>query len=99
MLLRITASAFNDRGPLYMEQTLAALHEAMRGKDVATLILRRDAMTVGMACDVPPTLRQIVSTQLLSQYPSAKIEHEESQERVLPVWTVELSLNADVFPL
>jgi hypothetical protein len=99
MLLRITASAFNDRGPLYMEQVLAGLHEAMRTSDVTTLSLRREQAWVGITCDVPPPLKQLVTTQLLSQYPSALVGREEPLHDALPMWTAELMLQADIFPL
>ncbi len=99
MLLRITASAFNDRGPLFMEQTLAALHQGMRRSETITLTLGRDGATVGPGCDVPAGLRQFVTTQLLAQYPSAKIEAMKDVQEGHEVWSAELSLRPELFPL
>ena len=98
MLLRITTSAFNDRGALFMEQTLAALHQGLRRGETITLTLRDEA-TVGPGCDVPAGLRQFVTAQLLAHYPSAKVEPVKAASDVHEVWSAELSLRPDVFPL
>ena len=99
MLLRITASAFNDRGPLFMEQALAALHEGMRRGDAITLTLLRDGQTIGPACDVPAALRQLVTTQLLAHYPSTNIERAAESSTSGEVWCAELVLRPELFPL
>src|ERR1043166_1615400 len=99
MLLRITASAFNDRGPLFMEQVLAAIHQGMHRGDSITLTMLREGETVGPACDVPAKLRQLVTTQLLAHYPSAKIERMKEASEDHQVWSAELSLRPELFPL
>lgn len=99
MLLRILASAFNDHGPLFMEQALAAMHQGSRGDQWMTLRIRREGSTIGFACDVPAALRQLFTTQLLAHYPSAQIERAEESSGSLDVWTAELALHPDVFAL
>lgn len=99
MILRITASAFNDRGPLYMEQTLAAVQQGMRVEDRLTLILGRDGPSVGLACEVSPGLRSLLTSQILAHYPSALVERQVAKESSLPCWSVELALFPEIFPL
>ncbi len=99
MLLRITASAFNDRGPLFTEQALAAIHQGMRSGDSITLSLLREGGTVCAACDVPAGLRQFVTTQLLAQYPSTRIERIAERSADHASWSAELTLRPGIFPL
>jgi hypothetical protein len=99
VLLRVTASAFNDRGPIFMEQILAAIHQGIRGGEFITLALLRDGAIVGPACDVPATLRPFVTAQLLAHYPSTRIERMKDPPAELPEWSAELSLRPDVFSL
>jgi hypothetical protein len=100
MLLRVTASAFNERGPLYMEQALSAVQQGMRVRDPLTLMLFRDAAGVALGCDVPPTLRPLVTTQLLAHYPSARIDRREDAPSIgFETWSAELFLIPEVFAL
>ncbi|HEX4129566.1 MAG TPA: hypothetical protein VHZ24_05950 [Pirellulales bacterium] len=99
MLLRITASAFNDRGPLFREQALAAIHQGMRGGDSITLSLLREEGTVCAASEVPAGLRQFVTTQLLAQYPSTRIERIAERSADHASWSAELTLRPGIFPL
>lgn len=100
MWLRITASAFNERGPQFMEQALAAIHAGLRGGDALTLLLRRDDGEVGLACAVDAGLRSLVTTQLLAHYPSARVERSDDPAPAGPAtWSAELALWPDVFAL
>jgi hypothetical protein len=99
MLFRVTASAFNDRGPIFMEQALAALHQGMRGSTSITLSLLRENATVGLVCDVPVSLQSFLTTQLLAHYPSTRIERIQPLPMDLPVWSAELTLCPDAFSL
>lgn len=100
MLLRVTTSAFNERGPLYMEQALNAMHEGMRANDALTLQLLRDGKSVALACEVSAGLRQLVMTQLSAQYPSADIERRDAQPADdHNTWSAEVSLWPEVFAL
>jgi hypothetical protein len=99
MLLRVTGSAFNDRGPLFMEQTLSAIHQGMRDGESFTLLLMRDGPTVGPACEASPALERLMTSQLLAYYPSARVEPLREVADGHPVWTAELSLHPELFPL
>ncbi|MGC3971616.1 MAG: hypothetical protein QM775_31010 [Pirellulales bacterium] len=74
MLLRVTASAFNDRGPLFMEQALGAVHEGITSDNTVTLKMARSETGVTLFIALPNSLRPLIEGQLLSHYPSARIE-------------------------
>jgi len=100
MNLRVIASAFNDRGPLYMEQVLAAIQQGMRDRDSVTLAVFRDDTGIVLSCDVPPKLCTLVTTQLLAHYPSTQIERCETPAKdTHSVWTAELTLTPEMFPI
>jgi hypothetical protein len=99
VLLRITASAFNDRGPVFMEQVLAALHQGIRGGETLSLNLLRDGQTIATACDVPAGMQQLVTTQLLAHYPSAKVERMNESPAGDTIWSAELTLRPEIFPI
>jgi len=82
-----------------MEQALDAIHQGMRADQNITLALRRDDGTVGAACEVPAGLQQLVTTQLLAQYPSARINRAKGMPPNGDVWSADLSLRYDLFPL
>jgi hypothetical protein len=79
MLLRVTASAFNDRGPHFMEQALAAIHEGIKSRDAVTFTLRCTDAGVALFIGLTRKLRPLVEGQLLSQYPSARIEQVDDE--------------------
>ena len=107
MELRVTASAFNDRGPRYMEQVLAALHQGNPQRLPDMLSLIRSGPTVGLACDAPQELQPLVTGQLLAHDPTARVEpHVERPDQLtgkpaamLTTWSAELALRPEVFPL
>ena len=52
MLLAISSPADNERGAIYAEQVLAALHQANRNRLPLSLIFGRHDQTVGLYCRV-----------------------------------------------
>lgn len=103
MLLTLSVPAANDRGPLYMEQTLAAIHQANSGRQAFTLILGQHGGHVCLACRCPEELRAVIESQLFAAYPDARIEWLPAEALELPpdssAWTAELHLHPDLFPI
>lgn len=101
MLLRVTASAFNERGALYMEQALAAIHEGAGTRQRVTWALARVGAHVALLCDVPAALRELVAGQLLAHYPAARVS--TFADTTVPAghgtWTLDLSLTPEALPL
>src|SRR4051794_5276946 len=62
LVFRVPAE--NDRGPQYMEQALAAIHQANPERLPLTLAFRRYEGHVTLACDCPDDLRAVVEGQL-----------------------------------
>ncbi|MBI3461437.1 MAG: DUF87 domain-containing protein [Planctomycetes bacterium] len=103
MLVVVATPPTNDRGPQYMDQALAAIHQGNpRRLPVSFEFAWRDG-TVTLYCRFPPELRAVVEGQLYAQYPDCKIERlsDEALNCVAcdTTWTAELRLRADVFPI
>jgi hypothetical protein len=105
VLVAITAPPTNDRGPQYMDQAFAAIHQGNPGRlPVSFEFAWRDG-TVTLFCRFPPELRTVVEGQLYAQYPDCKIERlgDEALNGVTgdTIWTAELRLRLrpDVFPI
>ncbi len=103
VLVSLRVPAENIRGPLYMDQVLAALHHGNPRRLPVTLAFARVAGEVTLCCRFPDSLRAIIEGQLYAQYPDAKLT-------VLPdgtldpnadrdTWTAELHLKPDLFPI
>src|SRR5437879_1251876 len=73
VLRALSVPAGNDRGPLYMDQALAALHAGMPPGAVLTLGIVRHAGEVTLCCQLDANMQGIVEGQLYAQYPDAKI--------------------------
>ena len=101
MRLSLRVPATNERGPLFMNEALDVLHQANPHRHPIRFEIGRRGDSLSLALSFPPELRSVVETQLFAQYPDAKIE--PSPEEPLPtahrVWTVDLSLVPDLFPI
>lgn len=84
-----------------MDQAFAVIHEANPLRLPLTLELGRDRAMLSLTVGFAPALRAIVEGQLYAQYPDARLE--QIAEEPLPsghvVWTAELSLAPDLFPI
>ena len=74
MLFALSVPADNDRGPQYMDQVLAALHQGNPHRHPVTFVFAAYAKTVRLLCRVPPQLETTLLTQLAAHYPDATIE-------------------------
>jgi len=103
VLLSLSVPADNDRGPQYVEQALAALHQAHPDRLPMDLLFARHARTVTLACRVPPELAATVASQLAAHYPAATVTRLPDAAFTPPTghatWSVRLALRPDLFPI
>src|SRR5207249_2193737 len=95
--------AGNDRGPLYMDQVLAALHQGNPERLPITLRFARIGEAVSLVIGFPPELKALVRSQLYSQYPDCRLQEiPDAAVTAAPGtrrWTAHLMLSHDLFPL
>lgn len=102
MLRALSVPAGNDRGPLYMDQVLAALHQGNPRRLPVTLAVTRHAGEVTLCCRFPAEMRGLIEGQLYAQYPDAKITplpDDVLDARDSPACTGELHVSHDLFPI
>ena len=103
MLLRLSSTRDNARGPQYMEQALAAIHQANGGRLPFSLLLAHSDSQTSLFCRFRPELAAILEGQLAASYPDSKIERlPEHALRPSPdhrLWTMDLTLRPDLFPI
>lgn len=101
MRLSLSVPATNERGPLYAEMALAAIHQANPHRHPITLELGRDGDSLNLSLRFPHDLRPIIESQLFAQYPECRLqgipESEPTAGHVF--WFAELSLHPDLFPI
>lgn len=101
IILRVPAD--NIRGPQYMEQALAAIHQANPRRLPMALEFCRHGGEVTLACRFPEGLRGAVEGQLFAQYPDCQILRlaTDAQELDPDVksWEASLHLRHDLFPI
>src|SRR5437660_67834 len=93
----------NSRGPLYMEQALAAIHQGNPQRLPLTLLFGRHGDTVTLFCRCPDAVSAIIQGQLYAQYPDCKVERlpEETLDPAADTESVsaELRLEPEILPL
>jgi hypothetical protein len=104
MTVRIALSvpATNERGPLFMDQALAAIHQANPHRLPVCLELGYCGDSISLACQFPPELRAIIEGQLLAQYPECSLRSLTEDEPLSTdrcLWITELRLYPDLFPI
>ena len=102
MLLSLRVPSSNDRGPLYMEQALAAIHEANRARVPLSLEIAERGGEVGLFLRAPESWHSAVRAQLHAQYPDAQVgrmEDDADGSAGTVTWWATLRLAPDVFPL
>ena len=102
MRVVLSVPAGNERGPQYMDQALAALHQANRKRLPVTLEFRRHQSEVALACRFPRDLRAVIETQLYAQYPECRIDsiaEETTGSGASRTWTLSLHLHHQLFPI
>ncbi|MBI2805222.1 MAG: DUF87 domain-containing protein [Planctomycetes bacterium] len=103
MLLAVRTSSTNERGPIYMEQVLAAVHEANPQQISLSLEIGEYEGAVTLFVRFPPELRGIIEGQLYAQYPECQLEivPERTVEALEGhrTWYASLALERDIFPI
>lgn len=103
VLRALSVPAGNERGPLFVDQVLAAVHQANPGKLPVTLAILRHAGEVTLALDFPDELRATIEGQFYAHFPEAKIVPLPSQvisaDAANNTWTAELGLTCDLYPI
>lgn len=84
VLFAVCLPAQNPRGPQYMDQPLAAIHEGNPRHLPITLSLVRHEQSVALVYHVPQELAALVQSQLYAAYPDCTIERLPDQALDLP---------------
>lgn len=92
----------NERGPQYMEQALAGIHQANPRRRPLHLLFGTYEREVSLVVHCPKALLATVQGQLYSHYPDIAFERipgaaksDSSKRR----WHVDLHLHRDIFPI
>jgi hypothetical protein len=103
VLFAVSMPAGNERGPLYMEQALAAIRIANPGRLPISLLFARHQSQAKLLCRVPDELASVVTSQLYAHYPDCRLEPlAEDALDASPdhrVWTTSLHLFPELFPI
>jgi hypothetical protein len=105
MLLHLAAPADNVRGPRYMQEALAAFHQANRRNVAVTLEYGNLAGRAGLFCRVPEAVAPLFTGPLQAKYPNCTLAVLEDHQ-VPPLdaafpetCSAELTLTPDLYPL
>lgn len=103
MLVAVRSTLDNQRSPRYAEQAFAAIHQGNSKRLPIVLEYGRPSDAVGLYCRFPRSLRSTVVGQLAAAYAECKLEPTPDDALDMPagyhVWTAELRLRPDVFPI
>lgn len=103
ILVALSVPAGNDRGPLYTEQLLAAVHQGNPRRIPIHLEIGRHGDRVVIGCRFPEGMRSLLAGQLYAHYPDCRLDPLPDDALDPPpgqrTWSVELRLVPDLFPL
>ena len=103
MLRALSVPAGNERGPLFLEQALAALHQANPRRLAIRLLALRHQGEVTLALDIPDELRTVAEGQLYAHYPEARLvtltEDASPPVTASDGWTATLDVRPDFYPI
>lgn len=103
MLIALRVPADNLRTPLFIEQTLAAIHRGNASRLPIQLLVASRAGKVGLFARFPQRLKPLVESQLFAQYPDAVLDQLADETLDPPsdwrAWTREVWLSPDLFPI
>lgn len=103
MLIAVSDTPSNERGPRHTQPILAAMHQAAgRGSAVSFYYGAHDG-AVGLYVRFPGRLASLVKGQFHAKYPDCQIEQLTEDALDPPadheIWTLDLRLQPDLFPL
>lgn len=101
MRLLLRTPPGNTRGPVYIDQALAALHDALPHSASISLLVTADVASVSLACECAPSVRPILESQLYAQYPECRLDPIEpvSADGLRFEWIADLTLQRELFPI
>lgn len=103
VLIALRVPGGNDRGPLYTDQALAAIHQGNPDRRALSLEFGSYDGSVSLFSRVPPELRSAVETQLYALYPDCRLERLSEHSLDPPTghrpFIAELRLRPDLFPI
>lgn len=103
MLFALSTPAGNDRGPLYMEQALATIHQTNPGRVPLSLCFGRHEGRVSLLFRAPDDIAAVVTSQLYAHYPDCRLTQVPESATEAPAgfkkWTGTLELRLEVFPI
>ncbi len=103
VLIAISATADNERGPQYMEQALATIHQANRRRLPISFLFGSLRNMGTLLCRFPPPLAPVVEGQIGAHYPNITIERVTDETPSPPqpseTWYTGLWLHPDIFPI
>ncbi len=102
MLIAISDTATNERGPRHTKPILAAIHKAISRKTPVSFLFARHADTTALCVRFPDEHRTLITGQFHAKYPDCHIEDIADDPLALPQgfrpWTMQLHLRPDLFP-
>jgi len=103
VLLAVSATTDNQRGPRFMEQALAALHQTNAVRRPMVFVYGAGQSTVGLFCRFPAAFRAAVLTQLSAAYPDCRLnlvdEASLDAPAGAPSWYADLRLVPDIYAI
>jgi hypothetical protein len=102
VLKLLAAPATNDRGPRYMERALAAIHQAVGGREPLTLSYAVIDDRVALLVRVADHVEELVTNPIAANYPNCSLTTIAEPDDALPgwqTWSAELELCPELFPI
>ncbi len=101
MLLALRVPADNPRGPLFMEQALAGIHQGNPKRLPISCGITSRGEDITLFCRVPDAMQTMVEQQLYAQFPDCAIETLAESTRVEGnmTWTRHLDLKPYLYPI
>ena len=103
ILIAISDTPANERGPRHTKPILAAIHKAASRRSPVSFVFARHAESVGLYVRFPDNLASLVKGQFYAKYPDCEIEQLADDVLDTPqacdAWSLELRLRPDLFPI
>jgi len=102
MLIAISDTPTNERGPRHTKPILAAIHKAITRRTPVSFLFARHAETTALYVRFPEQLRTLITGQFQAKYPDCQVEQLPDNTLASPQdfqsWTLQLHLRPDLFP-
>lgn len=103
MLVSVSDTPHNERGPRHTRSILAAIHHAASKSASVALIFANYEQSVGLYCRFPDKLSGLIQRQFHAKYPDATIAQYSDNALTPPAgydtWAMRLQLRPDQFPI